>query len=177
MKEACTLVVQDQDGLIHLQREDLLKYTGPANPIAAALMLRLCIYAFARLSPHEPLWRRELYWQVGFPGPGILDGIEMVSHALREGRCLQNPTLRHAEAPWSVGGQFIFDIGYRGAVLRVWPDKAVFDDTFRAQVSRWQEAQDAGRDAYLRYKQDKVRQIMTLDEEALFHHIWLQSKA
>ena len=173
MTEPC-ITVQDQDGLITLSRADLLKYTGPANPIAVALMLRLCAYAFARLAGEEAPHRRELYWQVGFPGPGILDCIEMISHAVREGRCLQNPSLRHPEAPWSLGGQFIFDISYRGKTLRVWPDASVFDDTFRSQVARWQDADEAGREAFLRYKADKVATIMQLEDAALFHHQWLQ---
>ena len=54
MTEPC-ITVQDQDGLITLSRADLLKYTGPANPIAAALMLRLCVYAFARLAGEEAI--------------------------------------------------------------------------------------------------------------------------
>lgn len=168
-----SITVQDQDGFIILTRADLLKYTGPANPIAAALMLRLCAYAFARLAGEEAPHRRELYWQVGFPGPGILDCIEMVSHAVRDGRCLQNSALRHPEAPWSLGGQFIFDISYRGKTLRIWPDAGVFDDTFRSQVARWQDADEAGREAFLRYKADKVETLMQLDDAALFHHQWL----
>lgn len=167
-----SVTVQDQDGLITLNYDDLLKYTGPANPIAAALVLRLCAYAFAHLSPEEAVWRRELYWQVGFPGPGILDCIEMVSHAVREGRCLQNPTLRHAGAPWSLGGQFVFDIGYRGKILRLWPDESVFDDTFRREVARWQDTEDAGREEYLRYKAEKVAMILQLKDSVLFHHQW-----
>ncbi|MDR0806862.1 MAG: hypothetical protein LBN41_09010 [Enterobacteriaceae bacterium] len=169
-----TVTVCDQDGEITLRREDLLKYATNANVIAAALMIRISRYAFAKLSPQQPVMRRELYWQIGFPGPGILDCIEMLSHAVREGRCLQNPTLRNPKAPFSLGGQFIFEIGYRGKTLVVWPDKTVFDDEFRSQVAAWQEAEagSEGRQAFLNYKADKVKQILSLSDGELLHSVW-----
>lgn len=169
------ITLADQDGLITISREDLLKYTSHANVIAAALMIRLSCFAFPLLSPKAPLNRRALYWTLGFPGPGILDCVEMLSHAVREGRCLQMPTLRHAEAPFSLGGQFIFDLIYQDKKLRVWPDKAFFDDEFRHQVATWQEVQgqEQARQAYLHYKQDKVNQLMSATDHQLFHHCWL----
>ncbi|WP_159566052.1 hypothetical protein [Budvicia diplopodorum] len=169
-----TVTVRDRDGEIVLTREDLLKYATNANVIAAAVMIRVSRYAFSLLSPERPVMRRELYWSLGFPGPGILDCVEMISHAVREGRCLQNPTLRHPDAPFSLGGQFIFEIGYRGRTLVVWPDKSVFDDEFRTQVAAWQEAEEGGqgRDDYLRYKEKKVALIMGLSDEKLLHYLW-----
>ena len=83
-----TVTVRDQDGDITLTRQDLLKYTTNANVIAAALMIRVSRYAFSLLSPQQPVMRRELYWSLGFPGPGIVDCVEILSHAVREGRCL-----------------------------------------------------------------------------------------
>lgn len=174
--QACSVTVHDRDGDIVLMREDLLKYATKENVIASALMIRLCRFAFSQLSPQEPVRRRELYWQVGFPGPGILDCVEMVSHAVRDGRCLQNPTLSHpdADAPASLVGSFLFEIGYRGKTLVVWPDKSVLDDEFRAQVSTWQAAKEGseGYGAYLEYKAKKVQQIMTTPDDALFHFAW-----
>lgn len=136
MKE-CSVTVHDRDGDIVLTREDLLKYASKENVIASALMIRLCRFAFEKLSPNASVHRRELYWQVGFPGPGILDCVEMISHAVRDGRCLQNPTLSHpqANAPASLVGSFLFEIRYRSQTLTVWPDASVLDDEFRQQVS------------------------------------------
>ena len=31
------------------------------------------------LSPEEPVQRRELYWRLGFPGPGMVDCVEVES--------------------------------------------------------------------------------------------------
>ncbi len=168
-----TISVYDRDGEIILSQEDLRKYATNENIIAAALMFRICQCAFRQLSPSRPVFRRELYWQIGFPGPGILDCIEMISHAVREGRCLQNPTFSHpkADPPKSLLGHFLFEISYRGKSIVIWPDKAVFDDEFRHLVSTWQYADEnnEGYQNYLMYKAKKVKQIMSMTEEQLLH--------
>ncbi|MCH5277703.1 MAG: hypothetical protein J1E80_07710 [Desulfovibrionaceae bacterium] len=164
------LTVRDKDGDLSIGYDDLLKYCTHANVIAAALMLRVCARAFALLSPDEPVHRRELTWRLGFPGGGILDCVEMVSHAVREGRCLQDPAMPAEGAPPSVLGHFIFKVGYRGRTATLIPSPAVFDDEFRAQVRRWQDedSNPEGRAAYLAYKQDLVRRILNLPDEELF---------
>ncbi|AWB35018.1 hypothetical protein [Orrella marina] len=164
-----SVTVCDQDGIITLTREDLLKYTGYGNVIAAALMIRVCKAAFDRLSPSEPVNRRELYWTLGFCGPGILDCVEMISLAIREGRCLQKPMLDHPQAPMSIGGQFVFDITYRNRSVRIWPDARIFDDEFREQVANWQDKPvSEERQAFLEYKHRKVSQILNEPESTLF---------
>lgn len=173
--EKYQLTLKDQDGKITLSRQDLLNYTGPANLIAATLMIRLCHHTFSLLSPGQPVERRKLYWTLGFPGEGILDCVELVSHAVREGRCLQKPELYHPEAPMSLGGQFVFDITYREKTVRIWPSADVFDDEFRDQVSRWQEqAPSKERQKYLHYKQSKAKQILEEPAESLFQYQWLK---
>ena len=171
------LSLRDQDGEIVVRREDLLKYTSNANVIAAALVVRVCTLAFRLLSPGEPVWRRELHWSLGFPGPGLVDCVEMLSHAVREGRCLQQPVFDHPEAPLSLNGQMLFSIAYRGRKLLIWPSPAVFDDEFRRQVATWQEKGEdtPGRMEYLRYKEGKVEEIMTLPDEELLRSEWAAS--
>lgn len=171
--EIC-ITVADQDGEITISRTDLLKYTSYANVIAAALTIRVCHLAFAKLSPDQTIQRKKLYWRLGFPGPGLVDCVEMISHAVREGRCLQRPEHHHPQAPFSLNGQFVFDIGYEDKTIRIWPNPAIFDDEFRAQVSTWQEQPDsAQRDAYKAYKAKKVEQIMSLSDAELLHWEWL----
>lgn len=172
-----TIEVADQDGVISITRHDLLKYTSFGNVIAAALMIRVSKLAFSLLSPDQPVERKRLYWTLGFCGPGILDCVEMISHAVREGRCLQKPTLDHPHAPHSIGGQFLFDISYNGQTVRLWPSAAVFDDEFRRQVLAWQDQPDSeGRKAFLQYKEGKVKQILALSDEELFTVQWLERK-
>ena len=46
---------------------------------AAALMARVAGLGLRLLSPEEPVQRRELYWRLGFPGPGMVDCVEVES--------------------------------------------------------------------------------------------------
>jgi len=169
-----TVLVADQDGVLEIGPDDLLKYTTRANVIAAALMIRVAQLGFRLLSPDEPVQRRELYWRLGFPGPGLVDCVEMLSHAVRENRCLCHPVTNHPHAPLSLNGQFVFEISYRGKTVQIWPDASVFDDEFRQQVGTWQNAPDSQqRQAFLNYKAGKVEQILALAEDDLLHGIRL----
>lgn len=69
--------VADQDGVIEIGPADFIKYASHANAIAAALMARVA--GLRLLSPEEPARRRELYWRLGFPGPGMVDCVEVES--------------------------------------------------------------------------------------------------
>ena len=69
--------VADQDGVIEIGPADFIKYASHANAIAAALMVRVA--GLRLLSPEEPVQRRELYWRLGFPGPGLVDCVEVES--------------------------------------------------------------------------------------------------
>ena len=69
--------VADQDGVIEIGPADFIKYASHANAIAAALMVRVA--GLRLLSPEEPAQRRELYWRLGFPGPGMVDCVEVES--------------------------------------------------------------------------------------------------
>lgn len=162
--------VADRDGILELCFDDFLKYTTRANAIAAALMTRVAKLAFRLLSPEEPVWRRDLYWRLGFPGAGLVDCVELLSHAVREGRCLQQPVCNHPHAPFSLGGQFLFEVSYRGKTVHIWPSAAVFDDEFRRNVQFWQDApDDSNRGTFLDYKKGKVLQILSMAEETLLH--------
>ena len=69
--------VADQDGVIEIGPADFMKYASHANAIAAALMARVA--GLRLLSPEEPAQQRELYWRLGFPGPGMVDCVEVES--------------------------------------------------------------------------------------------------
>ena len=63
--------------MIEIGAADFIKYASRANAIAAALMARVA--GLRLLSPEEPVQRRELYWRLGFPGPGMVDCVEVES--------------------------------------------------------------------------------------------------
>ena len=69
--------VADQDGVIEIGPADFIKYASHANAIAAALMARVAGLGLRLLSPEEPVQRRELYWRLCFPGPGLVDCVEV----------------------------------------------------------------------------------------------------
>lgn len=73
--------VADQDGVIEIGPADFIKYASHANAnaIAAALMARVAGLGLRLLSPEEPAQRRELYWRLCFPGPGMVDCVEVES--------------------------------------------------------------------------------------------------
>lgn len=71
--------VADQDGVIEIGPADFIKYASHAYAIAAALMARVAGLGLRLLSPEEPVQRRELYWRLGFPGPGLVDCVEVES--------------------------------------------------------------------------------------------------
>lgn len=167
-----SITVRDLTVDVTLTRDDLLKYT-PSNVIAASLMIRVTRLAFTLLSPEQPVMRRQLYWRLGYPGPGLLDCVELISHAVREGRCLQQPDLQQEGAPASLKGHFIFDVGYHTRWLRLWPSASVFDDTFRHWVSTWESRTTPGRESYLAYKAQKAHEIMTADDATLLRWRWL----
>ena len=71
--------VADQDGAIEIGPADFIKYASHANAIAAALMARVVGLGLRLLSLEEPVQRRELYWRLCFPGPGMVDCVEVES--------------------------------------------------------------------------------------------------
>ena len=71
--------VANQDGVIEIGPADFIKYVSHVNAIAAALMARVAGLGLRLLSPEEPVQWRELYWWLGFPGPGMVDCVEVES--------------------------------------------------------------------------------------------------
>ena len=62
--------------MIEIGPADFINYASRANAIAA-VMARVA--GLRLLSPEEPAQRRELYWRLGFPGPGMVDCVEVES--------------------------------------------------------------------------------------------------
>ena len=56
---------------------------------------------------------------------------------MRENRCLCQPVTCHPHALFSLGGQLVFEISYRGRAVQIGPSPQVFDGEFRQQVRAW----------------------------------------
>ena len=138
------VIVRDQDGVVAIGQDDLVRYAGPGQIVAAALCLRLFARAFADLAPDGPPHRDATRVLVGFPGPGILDGVEMITRARTRGRLTVDPAAGPATAPRAPVGRFFFGVAIdersRGYALA----PGFFTQAFLDQVARHQEGEGTG---------------------------------
>lgn len=164
------LLVADRDGTVAIGRDDLVKYAGPSQIIASALIFRLFERAFRDLSPQRPPERDTIQVLIAFPGDGILDCIEMVARARTRGRLTIDENAGPSEAPIAPAGRFYFEIELPAGRRGYWPREGYFDARFRDLVARWQEAPASPqREAYIAFKQELVGRILGAPADDLFH--------
>lgn len=165
------LAVRDQDGMVAIGRDDLVRYAGPGQIVASALCLRLFDRAFEDLSPGAVPHRDDIRVLVGFPGEGILDCVEMITRARTRGRLTIDTRAGPAETPPAPVGRFYFEVaigarrrGYRLA-------DGFFTPEFVELVTRHQDGAGtpAERDVYQRAKHDLVGRLLGAPDQALFH--------
>jgi hypothetical protein len=133
------LTVADQDGLLAIGRDDLVRYAGPSQIVASALVIRLFDRAFAELSPDRPPHRDAIEVLTAFPGDGILDCVEMLTRARTRGRLTVAPTAGPDWAQPAPGGKFWFEVAIDGRRRGYALKPGVFPDAFVAAVVRHQE--------------------------------------
>jgi hypothetical protein len=163
--------VAEPEGLISIGRDDLLKYAGPSQLIASALMLRLFARAFADLSPHAPPQRSAIRMLTAFPGEGILDCIELVTRARTQNRLLIDTEAGPAEAPAALPGRFYFEVWIERCGRAYWPCASLFTEEFRASVSRFQDGAGTPEEqaAYIAFKHALIGRLLGCSDDALFH--------
>jgi len=150
--------------------DDLLKYTGRKNIIAAALSYRVLKWMFATLSPETPPEREDLRFRLGFAGPGIVDCFEMATRAQTEGRLVVDPHGAPAAAPAAPSGRFYFEGTYRRSGCAVFPYAEFFPPDFVELVSLYQEGAGTRDEqaAYLAMKEDVATSILMAEGDDLF---------
>lgn len=164
------LTVADQDGLVAIGRDDLVRYAGPSQIVASALMLRLFARAFADLSPDAPPRRDTIRVLVAFPGDGILDCVEMITRARTRGRLAIDEHAGPPEALPSIVGRFYFEVEIagrrRGYTLR----PGFFSDSFVAQIRRHQDGSGTAEELadYQVAKHALIGKLLGSPDEALF---------
>ncbi len=165
------LVVDDRDGTIAFTRDDLVKYAGPSQIVAAAVVFRLFERAFADLSPDRPPHRDAIDILVAFPGEGILDCIEMITRARSRDRLTIDIAAGPAEAPPSVIGRFYFEIGVPAGRRGYWLSPGYFDDVFLDLVRKHQDGRGNAEERanYLRRKQELIGRLLGAKREDLFN--------
>jgi hypothetical protein len=167
------VTVRDQDGVVAIGQDDLVRYAGPGQIVASALCLRLFARSFADLSPEGPPLRDEIRVLLAFPGPGILDGVEMITRARTRGRLVVDPAAGPASAPRAPVGRFFFAvaIGARSRGYALAP--GFFTEAFLTQVTRHQEGAGsaAERAAYLGAKYDLIGRLCGTPLDQVFHAV------
>lgn len=165
------VVVRDQDGMVAIGRDDLVRYAGPGQIVATALCLRLFARAFADLSPEEPPHRDDIRVLVGFPGAGILDCVEMITRARTRDRLTVDPEAGPPDAPAAIVGRFYFEIAVGSRASGYWLADGYFTDAFVDQIRRHQDGQGTREElaAYQIAKHTVIGRLLGAPDDALFH--------
>lgn len=135
------LKVRDRSDVILIDFADMVKYHGRANIGGVALAFKVLEYAFARLSPHEVPQRDKVEIFTAFPGSGAVDGLEMVTRAVTQGRFQLDETQVVPGALPAVTGQFSFRITYRGRSVAVTPREGLIPERFLTLGSRHKQGE------------------------------------
>lgn len=163
--------VAEPEGQLVFGRDDLLRYAGPSQLIASAVVLRLLAQAFADLSPGQAPLRSEIHVLTAFPGDGILDCVELVTRARTQGRLIIDTEAGPAEAPPALPGRFYFEVRIGTRARAYWPVEGLFTDEFRQRVVQFQDG--AGTPAeledYLAFKHALIGRLLGAPDGRLFH--------
>lgn len=96
--------------------DDLRRYSGPRSVGGLAHVFKAIQRALPQLSPHEPPQRREIHVRTAHPGPGVRDGVEMVTRAVTEGRFHHDRTMARTDAGDRMAW-WVFEFTYRDATV------------------------------------------------------------
>lgn len=113
--------VRDKDTVIEISYQDMLKYHGRSYVAGVAMAFKLLELALAMLGGREGAARDDIRVVLGVNGPGIIDGIELVTRAATQGRLTVSQQIaRDKDAPDAAdgqGGKYYFEIACNGRRL------------------------------------------------------------
>lgn len=160
------IIVRESEGTLSYTREDLIKYSGHGHVIASGLIMRLFSRAFKDLSPASPPDRRRLRVLSAFPGLGVRDGIELVTHAVTDGRFILDMQAGPDCAPCSpIGGRMYFEVALDSKAYSYAFDPEIFDDEWRMRVANTQKGAASLREHadYVAYKYAFLGRLLTAE--------------
>ncbi|MBS3886034.1 MAG: hypothetical protein KGZ41_08255 [Dethiobacter sp.] len=112
MSEA--IYVKDQETVIAISYPEMLKYHGRAYLAGVAMAFKLLELALSILAGEEIIPRDKISILLAVNGPGIIDGIEMVTRANTHGRLTVDQMISfEQEAPDAAdggGGKYYFEV-------------------------------------------------------------------
>lgn len=162
--------IRDNDGEIAIGRDDLIRFAGPEQVVASALCLRLFGLALPQLSPDGVPSRDSVRVLTAFPGPGMIDGIEMITRARSRGALVIDPQAAPPEAPPAGIGRFYFavSVGENARGYSLAP--GLFSPDFLSQVARFQEGAGSAveRAGYMAAKHELIGRLLGLPDETLW---------
>lgn len=110
------LLIKDHKDVLQITFQDMAKYHGREFIGGVALAFKLLELAFDQLSPAEPPAREKFSILIGVQGPGIIDGVEMVTRAKSRAAMIIDPqtasTKPAPDAADGCGGRYYFEIMY-----------------------------------------------------------------
>ncbi len=113
--------IRDRNDVLNISFLDMLKYHGREFIAGVALAFKLLELAFQELSPAKTPSRETFSIMLGVQGPGIIDGIEMVTRARSRGTLIVNPKAAFSkdapDAADGYGGKYYFEIEYAAKKL------------------------------------------------------------
>lgn len=151
------LIVQDDEGQIAFQREDLMRYSGARGLIASGVVLRLILAASEDLCPGSIPFRKEFKFRTSFPGDEVRDGIELVTRAVTQGRFTLDLSIGPDFAPATpAGGRMYFEVAYKDEAMSYVLDPSIFTQQWLEEVVRHQEG-SVSKEAHAKYLEYKYQ--------------------
>lgn len=117
------IVIKDKNDVLNITYQDMIKYHGRHFIAGVAMSYKLLELALRELSPNEIPSREKIYVISSVNGPGIIDGIEMVTRAKsRHALTVDAQVSVGKDAPDAAdgnGGKYYFEFKYNAKKLVV----------------------------------------------------------
>ncbi len=178
MQEA--LRIKDGNDLLDITYEDMVKYHGRQFIGGVALAYKLLELALRELAPDEVPVRDRITVILGVYGPGIIDGIEMVTRALTRSALTVKPQLAAdklaPDAADGQGGKYYFEIAYDDDKLNITLKPGLLPNEFirlsykthAGTITEWEQLR-------LQDLKEEIAQFLLMQKpEDLFDYCWAQ---
>ena len=127
------VIVRDNNDIIEITYDDILKYHGRQMIGGAALAFKIMLMTFPKLSDEIPTRGNfDFYSGIGANGRGIIDAAEMVMRVKTNNQLRLD--LEYCEdkmgqiAPG--GGRYYFEIGYNDKMVKLYLKEGIIPDEF-----------------------------------------------
>ena len=158
------VIVRDNDDIIEITYEDILKYHGKQMIGGAALAFKIMLMTFPKLSDDIPTRGNfSFYSGIGANGRGIIDAAEMVMRVKTNNQIRLD--LEYSEdklgqvAPG--GGRYYFEIGYNDKMVKLYLKEGIIPTEFMeySKLSHKCKAEN------VEMKREDLKKLLSLRQE------------